>query len=152
MRILVAGFPYVRERYFATFRYWPEERGIKFLLPRRWTAKGGAVVFDPPQDVNITTVTAYFHHSDTPVIGGLLKGWMPGFLPYLWRNRKEVDIVYSCSEPTLLTTLYQGLFAKLLGKKHVCFTWENIPYREKLNHFSYIVHRIILWANLVLSD
>jgi glycosyltransferase involved in cell wall biosynthesis len=152
MNVLVAGFPYVRERYFATFRLWPEQGGIRFLLPRRWTAKGGAVVFDPPRDANVSVTDAYFHHSDFPIIGGLLKGWMPGFVPHLWKLRNQVDIVYSCSEPTLLTTLFQAFWTKMLGKKHVCFTWENIPYREKFSPLSYAVHRVVLWANLLLSD
>lgn len=152
MNVLVAGFPYVRERYFATFRHWPERGGIRFLLPDVWTAKDGRVVFHPPADANVATTRAYFHHSHYPVIGGLLKGWMPAFPFHLWRQRHRVDLVYSCSEPTLLTTFYQAFWSKLLGKRHVCFSWENIPYEEKFHGLSRFVHFALLTLNLALSD
>lgn len=152
MHVLVAGFPYVRERYFATFRHWPEKDGVSFLLPRRWTAKDGAVVFTPPTDANIATTQAYFTHSHYPVIGGLLKGLMPGFISHLWRHRKEIDLVYSCSEPMLVTTLVQALWTKMLGKKHVCFSWENIDYADKFKGFSRLVHLALVRLNLALSD
>lgn len=150
--ILVAGFPYVRERYFATWRHVPEPERYHFLLPRRWTAKNGSVIFTPPEDARVMTAQAYFHDSHAPIIGGLLKGWMPAFPLVLWRLRNDVGLVYSCSEPTLLTTLYQAACSALLGKKHVCFTWENIPYERKMSRLSYVVHRVILWAVLALSD
>lgn len=152
MRVLVAGFPYVRERYFATFRHWPKQEAISFLLPRRWTAKDGAVVFTPPTDANITTTEAYFTHSHYPIIGGLLKGFMPGFALHLWRNRKNIDLVYSCSEPMLLTTLFQAICTKILGKKHVCFSWENIDYAEKFRGMSKWIHILLVRLNLALSD
>jgi glycosyltransferase involved in cell wall biosynthesis len=152
MNVLVVGYPYVRERYFATFRYWPEPGGISFLLPKRWIAKEGKVIFTPPTDGNVSTTTAYFTHSHYPVIGGLLKGFMPGFFGHLWRNRRQVDLVYSCSEPTLLTTLLQAMWSKMLGKRHVCFSWENIPYEEKFHGLSRLVHLVMLRLNLALSD
>ncbi len=152
MKVLIVGYPYVRERYFATFRHWPEPDHIRFLLPRVWTAKKGKVVFHPPTDTNVMTANAYFSHSHYPLIGGLLKGFMPAFATTLWRNRHCVDVVYSCSEPTLLTTVYQACWSKLLGKKHVCFTWENIPYEKKFRGLSRIVHALILRLNLWLSD
>lgn len=150
--ILITGFPYVRERYFATFRHWPKPNGVSFLLPTEWIAKGGKVVFRPPTDANVATTRAYFHHSHYPLIGGLLKGFMPGFIPHLWHHRREVKLVYSCSEPTLLTTLYQALWSKMLGKKHVCFTWENLPYARKLHGISRFMHIALLRLNLALSD
>ncbi len=150
--ILIAGFPYVRERYFATFRHWPKPDEISFLLPTKWVTKGGTVVFHPPADANVATTRAYFHHSHYPLIGGLLKGFMPGFIFHLWRYRREVKLVYSCSEPTLLSTLYQALWSKMLGKRHICFTWENIPYEKKFHGLSRIVHSILLTLNLALSD
>jgi glycosyltransferase involved in cell wall biosynthesis len=150
--ILIVGFPYVRERYFATFRHWPIPRQVSFLLPRVWTAKAGKVTFTPPNDANVTTVRAYFHHSHYPIIGGLLKGFMPGFFGHLWRRRHSVKLVYSCSEPILLTTLVQAIWSKALGKKHVAFTWENIPYTKKFRGLSLWVHLCILRINLALSD
>lgn len=151
-KILIAGFPYVRDRYFATFRDPSIRDEVVFLLPRRWTAKGGSVVFTPPRDERVTTARALFHHSHVPVIGGLLKGWMPTFPLVLWRMRHSVSLVYSCSEPTLLTTLYQAVWARVLGKRHICFTWENIPYTRKLSLVSRMVHEGILRLVLALSD
>lgn len=152
MNVLVVGYPYVRERYFATFRHWPEAGGVLFLLPRRWKAKGGLVVFTPPTDANVAVTDAYFTHSHYPVIGGLLKGFMPGFIGHLWRNRKHTDVVYSCSEPMLLTTLFQAVWSKMLGKKHVCFSWENIDYATKFHGLSRFIHRVLVRLNLALSD
>ncbi len=152
MKTLVAGFPYVRESYFATWRHVPTPDDFRFLLPRRWTAKDGKVVFTPPHDARVTTTTAYFHDSHAPLIGGLLKGWMPAFPLVLWRLRHSVTLVYSCSEPILLTTLYQAIWSKLMRKKHVCFTWENIPYEQKFRGLSRLIHAIILRLNLILSD
>jgi glycosyltransferase involved in cell wall biosynthesis len=151
-KILIAGFPYVRDRYFATFRDPSIRDEVVFLLPRRWTAKGGSVVFTPPRDERVTAARALFHHSHVPVIGGLLKGWMPAFPLVLWRMRHSVSLVYSCSEPTLLTTLYQAVWARVLGKRHICFTWENIPYARKLSPMSRMVHEGILRLVLTLSD
>ena len=150
----VVGFPYVRDEYFAVFRHWPEPDAIRFLLPRRWTAKGGKVVYQAPDDSRVTAVRAYFdrYHHDVPVIGGLMKGWMPSFPIWLWRNRAGIDVVYACSEPILLVTLYYALFTKLLRRKLVLFSWENISYKSKLRGLSYIVHVMLLRLNLWLAD
>lgn len=150
--ILITGYPYVRERYFATFRQWPERNAVRFLLPNIWTAKGGAVVFYPPHDAAVSVTPAWFHHSDVPVIGGLLKGWMPLFPLCLWRMRRDIRLVYACSEPALLSTFWFALFSKLLGKKFVCFTWENIPYQDASKGRWAWLHEGIVRLNLSLSD
>jgi len=150
--VLIAGFPYIRERYFATWRHYLRPEDLHFLLPKRWTAKSGKVVFTPPDDERVSTATTLFPHSHFPVIGGLLKGWMPAFPLHLWHMRRSVSLVYACSEPTLLSTLYFSLFTKLLRKKLVLFTWENIPYEQKLRGLSRFIHLAILHLNLLLSD
>lgn len=152
MKILITGFPYVRESYFATFRFWPDKDQLVFLLPRSWKAKGGKVVFHPPKDTNVFTASAFFYHSHYPVIGGLLKGWMPAFPLFLYRKRKEVGLVYTCGEPHLLTTLYNGIFTRLAGKKHVIFTWENIPYWRKFSGLNWWFKKAVIKMNLALSD
>jgi len=152
MKLLVVGFPYVRERYFVTWRHVPEPEHFRFLLPSRWTAKQGRVVFTSPEDPRIRTTRTFFHDSHAPLIGGLLKGWMPAFPWHLWRMRRSVRLVYACSEPTLLTTLYFAFFSKLFGKKFVCFTWENSPYEKKLRGLSYAIHYALLTINLALAD
>ncbi len=121
-------------------------------MPGKWPIKNGKIIYTAPRDHRVITARALFPHSHFPIIGGLLKGWMPAFPLVLWRLRKQIDLVYSCGEPVLLTTLYQAIFTKLLGKKHICISWENIPYEEKLRGLSRWIHLAIIKANLALSD
>jgi glycosyltransferase involved in cell wall biosynthesis len=146
--ILVAGYPYIREVFLNTFESVRDD--IVFLLPRIWKAKKGKVIFRPPKKPNVITTSAFFYHSHYPILGGVLKGWMPAF-PFILRRLKKVTTVYTPLEPILLSALYQSFFSKVLGKKHFLFTWENVPYSKYrgLNGFS---KRLILWANLSLSD
>ncbi len=154
MNILIAGYPYIKENYFNTFRYFPEKDKVFFVLPKVWTAKGGKIIFYPPEEPNVFTTKAFFYHSHYPIIGGLLKGWMPFFPFILWKFKKKIgaSIVYSPSEPILLTTLYQGLWTKLFGLKHIVFSWENIDYEKKLRGIKGVVQKIILRTNLIFSD
>lgn len=149
MRILIAGYPYVRENFLKTFDSMAEQ--CIFLLPKKWKAKGGKVIFKPPAGENIKTTVALFFHSQYPIIGGILKGWMPAFPLWLWKYRKTVEIVYTPLEPTLLSTLYQGLWSKAFGKKHIIFTWENVPY-SKFIGINGIIKSIILKANILFAD
>jgi glycosyltransferase involved in cell wall biosynthesis len=110
------------------------------------------VVFTPPGDPRIITTPALFAHSHAPVIGGLLKGWMPFFPWHLRRLGRRVRVVYACSEPITLSTLYFGVFTKLLGKKLVLFSWENVPYEEKFRGWSFRVHSWLLVLNCWLMD
>lgn len=150
--ILISGFPYVRKEYFETFNFYPKKDDLVFLLPKIWKAKDGKVVFQPQKDNRVITTKAFFYHSQYPIIGGLLKGWMPTFPFILWNMRKKIKLVYSCSEPILLTTLYQGLWTKLFGKKHVLFSWENIPFDKKFHGVNLFLKTIVLKANFALAD
>ncbi len=152
MNILISGYAYIRENYFKTFRFYPEPNSVFFLLPKIWKAKDGRIIFYPPKEPNVFVSKAYFYHSRYSLIGGLLKGWMPAFPLALFKIRKKIDIVYSPSEPILLTTLYQGFWAKLLHKKHIIFTWENIRYENKFRGFNLLFKKIIIKLNLLLSD
>ncbi|PIR41802.1 MAG: hypothetical protein COV30_01245 [Candidatus Yanofskybacteria bacterium CG10_big_fil_rev_8_21_14_0_10_37_15] len=152
MRILIAGFPYVRKNYSDTFDFYPQKDRIFFLLPKKWKAKKGKIVFSPPKKNNVFTVNAFFYHSEYPLIGGLLKGWMPSFPLFLFRFKRKIDAVYSPSEPILLTTLYQGFWTKTFGLKHFIFTWENIPYERKFNGINKLIKKIILKLNLFFCD
>ncbi|MEK7507185.1 MAG: glycosyltransferase family 4 protein [Patescibacteria group bacterium] len=154
MTTLIAGYAYVRENFFATFRHYPEKENLYFLLPKSWKIKGGKVIYHPPSDPNVFTANAYFHHSRYPVIGGLLKGWLPAFPLVAWRLKRnqQLRLVYTPSEPILLTTLYQALWAKLFGLKHVFFSWENIPYRQKLKGLKGALQKVVLKLNIALSD
>jgi glycosyltransferase involved in cell wall biosynthesis len=154
MAILIAGFPYIRSSYRDTFKEYPGNEQIFFLLPEHWPIKNGAVVFHAPSESNIISARAFFAHSNYPVIGGLLKGWMPSFPLALYKlNRQEdVDLVYSCSEPILLTTLYQAVWTKIFGCRHIFFSWENIPYENKFSGLNLFLKKIILRLNIALSD
>src|SRR3989344_265788 len=152
MNVLIAGYPYIKENYFKTFDYYPEGDKIFFLLPKIWKAKGGKLRFNPPRGDNIFTSGTYFFHSNYPIIGGLLKGWMPFFPLVLFKLRRKIDTVYSPSEPVLLTTLYQGIWTKLFGKKHAIFTWENIRYEDKFSGVNLMIKKFILNLNFALCD
>lgn len=149
MSLLVAGYPYIKETYLKTFDLYPEV--VYFLLPRNWKAKGGKLIFKVPVRPNIYTTRSLFYHSNYPIIGGLLKGWMPFFPLYLLKI-KNLDKVFSSSEPVLLTTLYQGFWAKLLRKKHIIFSWENIPHKHKFKGLRGLIQMLILRSNLLFCD
>lgn len=154
MRILISGFPYVRKNILEVFDFYPKGDELFFLLPLKWPIKGGKVVYSPPIRNNIIPVKSFFTHSDYFIIGGMLKGWIPSFPYWLWRlgRKGKIDLVFSCSEPALLTTLYQAIITRLYGTKHVCFTWENIDYRKKFKGFKGWIKLVILKLNLLLSD
>ncbi len=149
MSLLIAGYPYIKENYLKTFDSYPSD--VFFLLPRNWKAKGGKLIFKAPIRPNIYTTRSSFYHSNYPIIGGLLKGWMPLFPSYVLKT-KNLDKVFSSSEPTLLTTLYQGFWTKLFGKKHIIFSWENIPYNQKFKGFKGLIQMSILRLNLFFCD
>lgn len=152
MNILIAGYAYIKKNYLKTFQFYPELEAINFLLPKVWKAKGGKLQFVPPQRSNIFTAKACFYHSNYPIIGGLLKGWMPAFPFVLFKLSHKINMVYSPSEPILLTTLYQGFWSKFFGKKHIVFTWENIAYEDKFKGFNLLIKKIILKLNLIFCD
>jgi len=70
----------------------------------------------------------------------------------LFLSKGNYKLVYSSSEPILLTTLYNGFWAKLFKAKHIFFTWENIPYEKKFSGWNLIFKKIILRFNLALAD
>lgn len=150
MGILISGYPYIRESFYKTFLFYPEE--VYFLLPQIWKIKGGKAVYYPPKGKNVFKTSAFFHHSNYPIIGGILKGWMPLFPIHLFKLRNKINLVYSPSEPILLTTLYQGFWAKVFGLKHVIFSWENIAYELKLKGLKGLIQKIILRLNILFSD
>ncbi len=154
MNILIAGYVYIKENYFKTFAFYPEPSAINFLLPKTWKAKDGKIIFQPPNAENVYVSRAYFYHSHYPLIGGLLKGWLPAF-PFVLRRlkrAKKLTIVFSPSEPILLTTLYQAFWSKLFGLKHIIFTWENISYENKFKGLNLLCKKIIIKLTIALSD
>lgn len=151
MNILVVGYTYISYSQRATFDFYPHPENVFFLLPDVWKARHGKVVFYGPEGENVFSTKTYFVHSHYPLIGGLLKGWMPNFPFVLWRLKRDrnIQLVYSCSEPTLLTTLYNGFWTKIFGLKYIAFSWENIPYEKKQ---ASIFKKLILRLTLFFCD
>ncbi len=153
MNILITGYAFVRKNYLDVFKYYRGNDSIYFLLPKTWKIKGGKVVYRPPVEENIFTTETFFHHSQYPLLGGLLKGWMPWLPFFLLRYRKKkFEILFSATEPSLLTALYQSIWAKIFGIKHVLFTWENIPYQNKFHGLNLLFKRTVIKLNMFLSD
>jgi len=156
MKIVITGYTYTRQNLFDVFESYPEKGSLFFVLPGNWTAKNGVVKFPPFRrpGFHICNSPAYFTHSHYPFIGGLLKGWMP-FLPFwlVWlRVTQRTNILFTAGEPNLLSTLYNAMWAKLLGMKHVFHYWENIPYDKKDRGLKLRFKRGIIRINLALSD
>ena len=107
-KVLVSGYTYVDSNALKTFDNYPSKEDIYFLVPKRWPFKKGKYVTYPAKQSNVKMTKAFFHHSDYPLIGGILKGWMPIFPFVLIKRRPE--IVFSASELNLLSTFYQGFF------------------------------------------
>ena len=152
--ILIAGYPYIRENYLNTLNYYPDKDNIYVLLPDVWKIKKGQFVYHAPKRANVFTVKTYFSHSNYPLIGGLLKGFMPGFFTFLLKNRKSknIGLVVTLTEPLLLSTLYQSTISKIFGVRHLLFTWENISYDTKFSGINLFLKNIIIRLNLFFSD
>lgn len=154
MNILITGYPYIRENYLNTFNFYPEKEKILFLLPKIWKIKKGQVTFKAPDKPNVFTTKAYFYHSKYPVIGGLFKGFMPGFFTFLLKNKKSknIGLILTLTEPILLSTLYQAFISWFFGVKHLLFTWENVSYEDKFSGVNLLIKKIIIKLNLFFSD
>ena len=154
MNTLIVGYPYIRENYLNTFNFYPEKDKVLFLLPDVWKVKGGKVIYHAPKRDNVFKIKAFFPHSHYPIIGGLLKGWMPGFLRFMMNNkkRKNIETVITLTEPILLSTLYQAMISKLFGVRHFLFTWENIAYDAKFHGLNLFLKNLIIHLNLFFSD
>lgn len=149
-KILISGYTYVDGGTIKTFDYYPGKNDVYFLVPYMWPIKGGKYIYRPLKQKNVRTAKAFFYHSKYSVIGGVLKGWMPIF-PFVLIKQKP-DVVFSASELNLLTTLYQGIFAKLFNAKHIIFTWENVSYKSKFLGFKGIIQKFIVKLNILFCD
>src|SRR3989344_5000313 len=155
MKILLSGYTYTRPNLFEVFESYPEKENLYFILPNNWKAKNGRVIFKPfkKEGFNIYHSPAFFFHSHYPLIGGLFKGWMP-FLVFrlFWLRLKGAKLLFTAGEPNLLFTLYNGIWAKIFGLKHIFHFWENIPYEEKDHGSKLFFKKLIIRANLALAD
>ncbi len=167
--ILVVGYTYIKDSHRATFSFYPirgketlralaasngagpQPENVFFLLPDIWKARFGKVIYRGPKAKNIFLTKTYFSHSLYPLIGGLLKGWMPNFPFVLLRIKRahKIKLIYSCSEPILLTTLYNAFWSRMFGIKFVPYSWENLPYEAKRAAW---FKKLILRLTLFFSD
>jgi glycosyltransferase involved in cell wall biosynthesis len=152
--IVVTGFPYAFPYYFKVFEYLQNKNDFVFVLPKFWIAKKGKMQFKLEPKVNFPTyglkAVSYGGHS----FRGLFKGWLPGIfflLPRL-KSKYHSKILYSCSEPSLLTTLYNSIAAKIFGFKHVLFTWQNVTPKSRMRGLKLRLSNTIVKLNLRLAD
>ncbi len=153
-KIIVTGHPYAFPYYFKVFEYLENKDDFIFILPKLWLAKQGKVRIrlEPKQGFSIYGLKAMSYGGH--LIAGLFKGWLPGMiflLPHL-KIKFGSRILYSCSELNPLTTLYNGLIAKILGLKLVLFTWQNIPPETRLRGFKLKLSNALVRLNLKLAD
>ena len=132
--IIITGFPYTFPHYFKVFEHLENKEDFVFVLPKLWLAKAGKIrlKLEPKSGFTIYGLRAvsYGGHS----IAGQFKGWLPGMIFLLPRLKIKFGsrVLYSCSEPNLLTTLYNGLIAKILGFKLILFTWQNVLPEDRM--------------------
>ena len=153
--IVITGYPYAYPYYFKAFEYAENKDDLIFILPKHWEAKGGKVKIDlaSRNDFKIYGLSAW-SYGRMSLLGGLFKGWMPSIcliLPYL-RLKYDPRVLYSCLEPNLLSTLYNGFFAKLFGYKHILFTWQNVAPEKRMSGLKLKLSNTLVKLNLALSD
>lgn len=156
MKIVITGYTYTRKNLFDVFESYPEKENLYFFLPNNWKAKNGQVIFKPftAPGFNIKHSRSFFFHSDYPIIGGLMKGWMPALFFYLpwYRFVKKAEILFTTGEPNLLSTLCNAVWAKMLGMKHVFHYWENISYESKDAGLKLMLKKFIIRLTIYFSD
>lgn len=153
-KIVITGHSYAFPYYFKVFEYLEEKDEFVFILPKLWLAKAGKVRVrletKPGLCVYGLNAVSYGGRS----IRGLLKGWLPGIvylLPYL-RFKKGARILYSCSEPNLLTTLFNAIIARFLGMRFVFFTWQNVPPEQRMRGLKLKLSNTLVGLNLRLAN
>ncbi|HEY4475020.1 MAG TPA: glycosyltransferase family 4 protein [Candidatus Paceibacterota bacterium] len=153
--IVVTGYPYAYSYYFKVFEYAENKDDLVFILPKRWEAKNGKVKIDFKKrgDFKIYSLSAW-SYGGRALFSGLFKGWMPStcFILPLLRLKYNSRVLYSCLEPNLLGTLYNGFFAKLFGYKHVLFTWQNVPPERRMSGLKLKLSNALVRANLFFAD
>ena len=136
MRIFITSYTYIYEHNYRLFNYFKNKSNLVLVMPKKWrSTKGNKITVYPPKidGLKIISTSAFFYHSKYPIIRGQLKGWMPFLRFILRRESKPGDVLFSAYEPNLLVTYLYGLIAKKLKLKYVFFTWQNVPYRERMS-------------------
>jgi len=153
--IVITGYPYAYPYYFKVFEYVENKGALVFILPKHWEAKNGKVKINLEErsDFKIFSLSVCSYGGKS-LFAGLFKGWMPAtclILLYL-RLKHGSGVLYSCLEPNLLTTLYNGFFAKLFGYKHILFTWQNVAPEKRMSGLKLKLSNTLVKLNLALSD
>lgn len=154
MKIFIASYTYIYEHNYKVFDYFKNKEDLVFILPKKWKSTKGtkATVYPKEREgFKLITTPAPFYHSRYPLIRGHLKGWMPGLAGILKKEARPGDILYSSYEPNLLVTYLYGRLAKKLGLKHVFFTWQNVPYRQRMFGPKLKITEWLIKKNIMLS-
>ncbi|GEM_PF-1413296 len=152
--IFITSYPYIGERHRRVFDFFEKKDDLVFILPEKWKMKGGKIVMEAKDGDGLKIIPAktYFFHSKYPIIRGHLKGWMPALKKILKKMAHPGDILYSVSEPNLLTTYLNARIAKRMGLKHIFFTWQNVSYRERLSGLKLKISEWLIKKNIALSS
>src|SRR3989338_2414394 len=153
-KIVVTGHPYAYSYYFRVFEKMKNKDEMIFVLPRLWLAKKGKVRIKLESKAGFKIYGLAAASFGGRGITGLFKGFLPGIfflLPYL-RLKHGSWVLYSCSEPYLLTTLVNGLMAKFCGMKFIFFTWQNVEPKKYLAGFKLKIYSKLIRMNLNLAD
>ncbi|MBI2676572.1 MAG: glycosyltransferase family 4 protein [Candidatus Yanofskybacteria bacterium] len=154
MRIFIASYTYIYEHNHRIFDYFKNKSNLFLVVPKKWrSTKGNKKTVYPPRinNVKVVSTPACFYHSKYPVIRGQLKGWMPMLWFLLKKESKPGDVFFSAYEPNLFVTYIYGLIAKSLKLKHIFFTWQNVPYRERMSGLKLKLTEWLLKRNIELS-
>src|SRR3989338_5995275 len=154
-KIIITGYPYSFPYYFKVFEYAKNKNDFIFILPKFWQAKDGKVRVELKKRDDFKTYgLKTFSYGGRSLFKGLFKGWMPGiFFTLLHAKLKyRSKVLYSCSEPNLLTTLYNGFLAGVFGFKHIIFTWQNVPSEERMVGTKLAFSNFLVRLNLALAD
>ncbi|OGN31821.1 MAG: hypothetical protein A3I92_02885 [Candidatus Yanofskybacteria bacterium RIFCSPLOWO2_02_FULL_43_10b] len=152
-KIIITGYPYAYPYYFRVFGYAGNKKDFIFILPKLWKAKAGKVKINLEAQEGFNTYGLSAVSYGGRGWRGLFKGWLPSLiflLPYLKLKYKS-QILYSCSEPNLLTTLFNGILARLCGLKHVLFTWQNVPPEQRMRGIKLKLSNALVRWNLRLA-
>ncbi|OGN41701.1 MAG: hypothetical protein A2606_02680 [Candidatus Yanofskybacteria bacterium RIFOXYD1_FULL_42_10] len=151
-KIIVTGHPYAYPYYFKVFEYVNNLNDFVFVLPKIWKAK---ITINLKEKSGFKIYGAYaLSYGRKSFLGGPFKGWMPGLaflLPYLC-FKQRARVLYSCSEPNLLTTLFNNCLAKFWGMKVILFTWQNIESKKRLRGLKLMISNTLVRFNLWLAD
>src|SRR3989344_1256710 len=152
--IVITGHPYAFPYYFKVFEYAENKDDLIFALPKLWLAKKGKVKIKLEQRPGLKIYGLHAVSYGGRGIAGLFKGWLPGMiflLPYL-KIKYKSKVLYSCSESYLLTTLCNGLAAKLCGMKYIFFTWQNVEPQKYMSGLKLKLYTALIRMNLSLAD